>query len=144
MAMRAAPQLIATGRPARGWGSANALYCDAAAAAPPPQQKQQPEPKKPVDPLPPQVYTNAITPAFDGQQTVFNVTLTNSSPLPATCNYEAVLLNPLAPSDTKRTFNVPANGRHPESLNGVKTGTKYKIRSRAPIAAANSRNSSAG
>jgi hypothetical protein len=115
------------GAPSQGWGSANALYCDAAAAAPPPQQKQQPEPKKPVDPPPPQVYTNAITPAFDGQQTVFNVTLTNSSPLPATCNYEAVSLNPLAPSDTKRTINVPANGRHTESFNGVRTGTKYKI-----------------
>jgi hypothetical protein len=73
------------------------------------------------------VYTNAITPSFDGQQTVFNVTLKNSSPLPATCNYEAVSLNPLVPSDTTRTFDVPANGSHTESFKGLKTGTQYKI-----------------
>ena len=79
-------------------------------------------------PPPPKVYTNAITPTFNAQQqTVFTVTLKNSSPLPATCNYEAVSLNPLLPSDTTRTFDVPANGSHTESFNGAKTGTQYKI-----------------
>jgi hypothetical protein len=92
-----------------------------------PQQQQPQKPAEPQNPPPPQVYTNAITPAFDGQQNVFNVTLTNSSPLPATCNYEAVSLNPLVPSDTKRTFDVPANGKHTESFKGLKTGTQYKI-----------------
>jgi hypothetical protein len=95
----------------------------------PPQQQQQQIPQQqqqPVDTAP-QVYTNAISPSFDGRQTVFNVTLKNSSPLPATCNYEAVSLSPLLPSDTTRTFNVPANGSHTESFDGLKTGTQYKI-----------------
>jgi len=95
----------------------------------PPQQQEQPKPAdqpQPVDTAP-QVFTNAITPSFDGQQTVFKVTLKNSSPLPATCNYEAVSLNPVLPSDTTTTFDVPANGSHTESFNGVKIGTQYKI-----------------
>lgn len=92
----------------------------------PPQQQQQQDPPKPAD-APPPVYTNAISPSFDGEQTVFNVTLKNSSPLPATCNYEAVSLNALLPSDTTRTFDVPANGSHTESFKGLKTGTQYKI-----------------
>ena len=45
----------------------------------------------------------------------------------ATCNYEAVSLNPVLPSDTTTTFDVPANGSHTESFNGVKIGTQYKI-----------------
>jgi len=73
------------------------------------------------------VYTNAISPSFDGQQTEFNVTLKNSSPLPASCNYEAVSLNSVVPSDTTRTFDVPANGSHTESFDGLKTLTKYHI-----------------
>jgi hypothetical protein len=97
--------------------------------APPPEQQAQPKPADQPQPVEtaPQVFTNAITPSFDGQATVFKVTLKNSSPLPATCNYEAVSLNPLLPSDTTRTFDVPANGSHTESFNGLKTGSQYKI-----------------
>jgi hypothetical protein len=95
--------------------------------APPAQQQQGvPQDQKPAD-APPQVYTNAISPSFDGQQTVFNLTLKNSSPLPASCNYEAVSLNAVLPSDTTRTFDVPANGSHTESFDGLKTLTKYHI-----------------
>jgi len=95
----------------------------------PPQEQAQPNPADQPQPVAtaPQVFTNAITPSFDGQETVFNVILHNSSPLPATCNYEAVSLNPLMPSDTTRTFDVPANGKHTESFKGLKTGTQYKI-----------------
>jgi hypothetical protein len=95
----------------------------------PPQQQQQQIPQQQQQPVdtPPQVYTNAISPSFDGEATAFKVTLKNSSPLPATCNYEAVSLNPLLPSDTTRTFDIPANGSHTESFNGLKTGTQYKI-----------------
>jgi hypothetical protein len=115
------------GAPSKQWGSANALFCDDSPAPAPAAAPQAPPPQQPVVPPPPQVYTNAITPSFDGQQTVFKVTLKNSSPLPATCNYEAVSLSPLVPSDTTRTFDVPANGSHTESFNGLKTGTQYKI-----------------
>ena len=95
----------------------------------PPEPQAQPKPADQPQPVEtaPQVFTNAITPSFDGQTTVFKVTLKNSSPLPATCNYEAVSLNPLLPSDTTRTFDVPANGSHTESFNGLKTGSRYKI-----------------
>jgi hypothetical protein len=99
--------------------------------APPQQQQQQqpPQPQQQQQPVeaPPKVYTNAIAPSFDGQQTAFNVTLKNSSPLPASCNYEAVSLSPVLPSDTTRSFDVPANGSHTESFDGLKTLTKYKI-----------------
>jgi hypothetical protein len=72
--------------------------------------------------------TNAITPKFDGtSNTTFKVTLTNSSKLPASCNYEAVSQSPLLPSDTTRTFDVPPNAPHTESFDGVKTGTNYTI-----------------
>lgn len=72
--------------------------------------------------------TNAIAPNFDGSSdTTFKVTLKNSSKLPATCNYEAVSQNPLLPSDTTRTFDVPPNSSHTESFDGRKTGTNYTI-----------------
>ena len=72
--------------------------------------------------------TNAITPNFDGSSnTTFKVTVKNSSKLPASCNYEAVSQNPLLPSDTTRTFDVPPNASHTESFDGVKTGTNYTI-----------------
>jgi hypothetical protein len=95
-------------------------------ASPQQQQNMPQQQQQPVD-TPPKVYTNAISPSFDGQQTVFNLTLKNSSQLPASCNYEAVSLNPVLPSDTTRTFDVPANGSHTESFDGLKTLTKYHI-----------------
>jgi len=77
-------------------------------------------PNKPV--------TNAITVSFDGtSNTTFKMTVKNSSSLPASCNYEAVSLNPLVPSDTTRTFNVAPNGSDTESFDGLKTGSSYKV-----------------
>jgi hypothetical protein len=38
-----------------------------------------------------------------------------------------IAANPLLPSDTTRTFDVPANGSHTESFDGLKTGTQYQI-----------------
>jgi len=76
----------------------------------------------------PQPVTNAITVSFDGtSNTTFKMTVKNSSPLPASCNYEAVSLNPLVPSDTARTFNVAPNGSDTESFDGLKTGSSYKV-----------------
>jgi hypothetical protein len=106
------------------------LGIPAAPAAPPAPPAPAPAntPAPPPAETPPQVFTNAITPSFDtSQETVFSITLNNSSPLPASCNYEAKSLNPLAPSDTKRTFNVAANGSDTETFNGLKTLTQYKI-----------------
>lgn len=89
---------------------------------------QAPPPPAAPAPAPAQVFTNAITASFDNtREKVFSMTVNNSSPLPASCKYEAKSLNPLAPSDTTRTFNVAANGSDTETFNGLKTFSKYKI-----------------
>jgi hypothetical protein len=77
-------------------------------------------------PLP--VFTNVIIAKFNAsQETTFSMLVANHSPLTASCNYEAISLNPLAPSDTTRTFTVEANNSDTERFSGLKTGTQYKI-----------------
>jgi hypothetical protein len=75
----------------------------------------------------PKPVTNAITASFDNSQaTVFNATVNNSSPLPASCNYDAK--GPL--TDTKRTFLVAPNASHTEPLDGLASpfhATQYTI-----------------
>lgn len=72
--------------------------------------------------------TNAITVSFDGtSNTAFRVTVKNSSSLPARCDYRAVSMNPLVPSQTTRTFDVPAKGSTTESFDGLKTGSTYQV-----------------
>jgi hypothetical protein len=94
--------------------------------APPPANNPAPPPA-PAE-TPPQLFTNAITATTDNsQETVFSITVNNSAPLPASCNYEAKSLNPLAPSDTNRTFNVAANGSDTETFNGLKSLSQYNI-----------------
>ena len=66
----------------------------------------------------PKAVTNAITASFDNSgATQFSATVNNSSPLPASCNYEAK--GPI--TDTTRSFNVPPNGSHTETFDGVAT-----------------------
>jgi hypothetical protein len=74
----------------------------------------------------PKPVTNAITASFDNSQaTVFNATVNNSSPLPASCAYDAKS----ALTDTTRKFNVPPNGSHTETVPGVASFgvTKYTV-----------------
>jgi hypothetical protein len=75
----------------------------------------------------PKAVTNAITATFDNSgATQFVVTVKNSSPLPASCNYDAK--GPLG--DTTRTFNVDPNGNDTETFDGIATighVAQYKI-----------------
>ena len=99
-----------------------------AAPAPPPAPTPAHNPAPPPAEAPPQVFTNAITASFNTEQeTTFLMGVTNHSPLTASCNYEAISLNPLAPSDTTRTFTVAGQSTEIEKFNGLKTGTQYKI-----------------
>jgi hypothetical protein len=109
----------------RDWSSQSPFSCTQREADPAANAGADPE-NKAGQPPPP--VTNAISPSFDASSnTTVKVTVKNSSKLPATCNYEAVSQNPLVPSDTTTSFDVPPNGSHTESFNGLKTGTNYTI-----------------